>query len=382
MSGNHQVVKASSKINFESIDILRGVAILGVFIFHWFGMAFARDHLKWNGLFLDFAQSDSTLFNWLYFCRLGESGVILFFVISGFCIHWSVLQKKENYSTLEFYWKRFWRIYPPYLIALFFFIVIQNRFPTNINQLLQLLPHILLVQNLDYRTILEINGSFWSLAVELQLYLLYPILLNLFFQNRTLIIVVITGLSSVLFSHILPTIFGEYGGTFGTFFIKATPFRFWFYWTFGALIAERQYLGKRLFTRPKLWFLILLPLWISWPYFKPLFDVNRWLETFLFGLLLESTLSVRVKRNLVNRALAFIGTSSYSLYLLHQPLLYPLNQFFLMLFKLEKTPQSSFLIGFPVSLVLLSILSFICFQTVEKVSVRFGKQIWSKMAPL
>lgn len=43
----------------------------------------------------------------------------------------------------------------------------------------QLASHIFLLHNLDQRTFFGINGSFWSVAAEVQLYMLYMVLIAL-----------------------------------------------------------------------------------------------------------------------------------------------------------------------------------------------------------
>ena len=47
----------------------------------------------------------------------GWSAVALFFVVSGFVIHLSFLNSKAS-TTAQFYWRRFWRIYPSYFFAM------------------------------------------------------------------------------------------------------------------------------------------------------------------------------------------------------------------------------------------------------------------------
>ncbi len=105
--------------------MLRAVAILSVFLLHWFGQAYGTDHLNWNGLLRDPASAPSTSFIAFFPLSFGWMGVPLFFVISGFCIHASALKNNEL-RVGRFFWRRFWRIYPPYLAALIFAIFISQ----------------------------------------------------------------------------------------------------------------------------------------------------------------------------------------------------------------------------------------------------------------
>jgi peptidoglycan/LPS O-acetylase OafA/YrhL len=104
------------KIPFDILDSIRGIASLYVAIAHcrgilWIGGSeflkkFPRD--TWDiGDYLMFGTSMLT--------RLAVEFVIVFFVLSGFSIAHSLSSDK---SALQFYKRRFIRIYPSYLIAL------------------------------------------------------------------------------------------------------------------------------------------------------------------------------------------------------------------------------------------------------------------------
>ena len=111
----------------------------------------------------------------------GNFGVAVFFVISGFCIQLSYARSAQA-GFRAFYIRRFFRIYPPYLVALLFFAVVFP--PTRLGfaklwDWAQFGSHLLLVHNFDARAFDGINGAFWSIAVEVQLYLLFPVLVVL-----------------------------------------------------------------------------------------------------------------------------------------------------------------------------------------------------------
>jgi peptidoglycan/LPS O-acetylase OafA/YrhL len=124
----------------------------------------------------------------------------LFFVISGFCIHLSHVRSREQ-NFRRFFIRRFSRIYPAYLfcVLIFFFVPPWSSISaTSLSGGAQLASHLLLLQNFDDRTLFGINPSFWSIAVEVQLYLLYPLLLALVSRlgwKRTLLILATLELS-------------------------------------------------------------------------------------------------------------------------------------------------------------------------------------------
>lgn len=134
----------------------------------------------------------------------GFSGVDIFFVISGFLMTKIILTgyKNKTFRLLSFYNKRFKRIVPPLLIAAIGILFLSNMlFLTN--EIQQNSKNILLssvfLSNIyfwfhtDYFAPEAQNNIFlhsWSLAVEWQFYIIYPLLLyplkKLYFNNERL----------------------------------------------------------------------------------------------------------------------------------------------------------------------------------------------------
>ncbi|PKK36567.1 hypothetical protein BWI96_11995 [Siphonobacter sp. SORGH_AS_0500] len=183
---------SSSPQQLELFDLLRGVAILAVFGYHWH-IHTVNDYFP---ITTDFIFNEPITIHKLYttFSPLafGHVGVQLFLVISGFLIHYSYLRKEKAFNGRDFFSRRFWRIYPPYLLILLFFVFrssdqILYYFKDTIGKQ-AFFTHLLMVHNLsgDSRIIFGINSSFWSLALEVQLYLLYPLFLYLRKNGRFL----------------------------------------------------------------------------------------------------------------------------------------------------------------------------------------------------
>jgi peptidoglycan/LPS O-acetylase OafA/YrhL len=161
-----------------SIDALRGIAALGVVLYHTVQQAHdtvPANLLKWPVIFVHSLSS------------FGYVGVFLFFVISGFCIHlqWARARAAGKSHQVRFgaFWKRrIRRLYPAYLIALGLYLgltaltagVDVTRF-----FIYDVASHLFMLHNLDPRTAYSINGVFWTLAIEEQLYLAYFLLLFL-----------------------------------------------------------------------------------------------------------------------------------------------------------------------------------------------------------
>jgi peptidoglycan/LPS O-acetylase OafA/YrhL len=111
------VVHPKRKLPFDILDSIRGIASLYVAIAHcrgtlWVGGSefmrmFPRN--TWNAW-------DYIVFGSSMLTRLAVEFVIVFFVLSGFSIAHSLSQNK---SPLQFYKRRFIRIYPSYFVAFF-----------------------------------------------------------------------------------------------------------------------------------------------------------------------------------------------------------------------------------------------------------------------
>src|SRR4051812_17766604 len=99
-------------LHLQFLDELRGAAILAVFVFHVFCGAYGNSELEWSGWTRNFHAATGVLLMWPL--SIGKYGVAVFFVISGFCIHLSHAKSKAD-TFGQFFARRFWRIYPPYL---------------------------------------------------------------------------------------------------------------------------------------------------------------------------------------------------------------------------------------------------------------------------
>jgi len=176
-----------------ALDGVRGLAIALVFVRHLSLISWFRQ----SGNAVDRAVAGAASAGWI--------GVDLFFVLSGFLITGVLLRERERASSMpakfgRFYWRRTLRIMPLYFVAcgvLFFVVPVLPYFRVQpeIARLHQSAPWFWLygVNFLDVihgRGWTPFNtGHFWSLAVEEQFYLVWPLVV-LSTSRRTLMRIV------------------------------------------------------------------------------------------------------------------------------------------------------------------------------------------------
>jgi peptidoglycan/LPS O-acetylase OafA/YrhL len=362
--------------HFYQLDILRAVAALSVFLYHWYGSIFNQDQLPWNGLWRNWHQVSNQAFLWLYPLSFAWVGVPLFFVISGFCIHSSWTAGKQH-ATWQFYWRRAWRIAPPYWVIMGYFV--WREWPSLSSQedsLWNILSHVLFLHNLKDNWFFSISPSFWSLALEMQFYVLYPLVL-LWRKHWSMEKI----LGAALFLSIAGrclllaiSYFERSNGVSGV--IYGNTFLFWFDWLLGALISERIANGQRLFCYPMRWLL-------AFGLFLVL--ACQFLPTEIFAFPMASVCSaVCVERFLLHppslkkwfaRGLVLIGICSYSFYLLHQRLINSVIYHWP-----YKSLSGKFAAGLFVLIITL-ILSAFSYWLIEKNSIRLGKHLGRKLFP-
>ncbi len=175
----------------RSVDALRGLAALAVVLYHAFGQAVVAPARATSAVSPLIFLGDllARLLRALF--AYGYTGVFLFFIISGFCIHlqWARAQVAAGSGQdcpapafLPFWRRRLWRLYPPYVVALCLYLLhtlLTSGVRVSLFNLYDAGLHLLMLHNLDVRTCYSLNSVFWTLAIEEQLYLAYFLLLFL-----------------------------------------------------------------------------------------------------------------------------------------------------------------------------------------------------------
>lgn len=306
--------RTDAQAHLAQLDVLRGIAALAVFFHHNFTALFPPESV-WP---------DWSPFRLFIPYRFGYLGVQLFFVLSGYCIHKSFLGQQERFENGEgirwrtflpdFLTRRFFRIYPAYFAALLLFILVMPRVDGFPNEWIYLSPsniwaHVLLVHNLFQGPYYSINASFWSLGVEMQLYFLYPLLLQL--RHRV-------GYRAAFGCAALVSVANWAVEGRAPFFVANGPFHYWYIWAAGAWLAESHHRGVPLFPSRGRWLAGLFLAWLLVCSRPSLSWIDNLLIALFFTCLIESYLH-RKTLNAAEKGLARLGLVSYSFYLLHQP---------------------------------------------------------------
>src|SRR3954469_19768450 len=139
----------------ENIEALRALSVLGVMLFHYT----ARYPLQYLG----FAEP-------VWPVTYGYMGVELFFVISGYCIYMTA----THCRGLALFWaRRFSRLQPAFMasIVLTFVIVRYFQLPDRQVDIVAAIANMFWLP--AFRLTLPVDGVYWSLMVELKLYILF-----------------------------------------------------------------------------------------------------------------------------------------------------------------------------------------------------------------
>src|ERR1044072_8739888 len=170
------------------IEGLRGIAALYVVLTH-FGSMLDPSHLEGTkSLVPAWMQSIIRPF-WF-----GHLAVAAFIVLSGYCLQTSLFGGRDGriHKYGKFYARRAKRILPPYYATLIFSVLVsiyvtQNQHVSPFTNYVpvtneNVLAHAFMIHNFNTDWMYKLNGVLWSISFEWQLYLLFPLLVALMFK--------------------------------------------------------------------------------------------------------------------------------------------------------------------------------------------------------
>ena len=150
------------------LDGLRAISCLLIILYHVF---FLTSLFVPFETFNEFLKNTPTYYSWIWGL---DKTVDSFFVISGFLIGQILLKEMGKTGTLSlgnFYWRRYLRLTPVYLLAIFIFYLVAPK-----QQSENIWANIFYINNFLPFESMSMPWT-WSLAVEEQFYLLLPLLL-------------------------------------------------------------------------------------------------------------------------------------------------------------------------------------------------------------
>jgi len=368
------------------LDGIRGFAAFYVMVGHsrW---------LLWEGYTLGYSQHpdqynwlETTIVHVLSSFRYGHEAVLLFFVLSGFVIHLRYAQylKSDNqhqFDFVPFFLRRLKRIMPPLLLALLLTFIIDQiglylKLPiyssatpySSINQ--NITPNhnwLILGGNLlflmkFYVPVFGTNGPLWSLAYEWWFYMLYPLMY--IFLKRSFTISTLIVFSLYLLVSVIPI----------KNVLLAEIFSLYPCWWLGTLLAE-IYSG-----RSKIKFSTIMPfslllfittlgnLNFSLRGFNDFLWATGFCGIFSFLFWLQAN-GIKLK---LLQIMEPLGKISYSLYVIHMPIIVFLSGLLMHFSDNHSLPQDQWfiLLGVIVSII----FAIGAYQLAEKPFTRKQKQ--------
>ena len=320
----------------DVVDGIRGLSVLMVLWFHfwqqtWFMPTYPTPFLSFLGI-TDLTPSHIRWVGYIF--------VDMMVLLSAFCLTLPVARSMVLGEGVDdactFYKKRFARIYPSYLLAVltsFGFQLWWGNYPTASYAVRDLVSHLTFTHMFRADTYIyaPINGVLWTVGLEVQFYVLFPLLTKLFRKSPLLFWGTLTGFGGLFIYHYalkqtsinmqvnqLPTFLpvfanGMLAAYLFTWYCQKAPYkRLWgLFFTVlavaGAVLIRNEIVSAQMYPADKqIWQL-----------------ENRIGLSLCFTLfLLSAALSLKPLRWLFSNPVArFLGAISYNLYLYHQRLI-------------------------------------------------------------
>lgn len=361
----------SSGAFIPEIDGLRFVAIMAVIVFHLSDRYFVRPGQP-------FWMPNGDVIGWVTYT--GHFGVQLFFVISGFVLALPFAQEQlpggRQVMLKNYYLRRFTRLHPPYVISLliFFAVAVIGKPGVVFSQLSTYIEHLFAhgfyLHRAFYGPIgtpgyFSINTVAWSLEVEVQFYLIAPLLALLFrvrsnHIRRLLLIISILGTYGMMFFLPRPP-------------ISYTVIPYLYYFLLGFLLTDIYVTAwhNRAPKKSAMWDIIGIMAWLVGPFMVGLGHTRILVAV---GLILLAYIAafrgILLSRLFSNRLIVSIGGMCYTIYLYHTLLFDPLNTLSDWIFGLPAdrlaVPIDQIIMRVAVSTVLIVAFSAVLFVLFEK----------------
>ncbi|MBY0426909.1 MAG: acyltransferase, partial [Cytophagales bacterium] len=268
----------------------------------------------------------------------------------------------------QFFIKRVFRLYPAYLFAIAVIIFlpitvslfrpIQAYFPT----WQVILVNLLFLYNYSC---CMLTPAFWSLGVEVQLYLLYPLFLwikNFISFPRVLISTLLLSLSCFFLFDWLEVSGLKLG------FVGCSLFD----WLLGVYLAERFYMGLPPVLNKKYMLPMLGFVFIGFLIYRPTLDLASTTASIISFFIIQQLIYSNNSHGIISRVWGQIGKSSYSIYLLHMPLIPYLFAVYHKIIPIN--PFGDMFVGIPFTFAMMYLIGLAMFRYIESPMIQWGKK--------
>lgn len=352
--------EAVSEGHFYGVDILRGIAAIGIVVCHYFHFFYPNygDSMVWG-------KESQPLYDYLGPIYLhGLFFVQFFWVISGFVFAYVYAGKRV--TAKSFALRRFARLYPLHFITLFVVAAFQ-ALSIVLNNSTQVIgnfdfPHFLrniffLPAGWGYEY--SFNSPIWSVNVEVSIYAVF------FFLSG----ICLKWIGAVPFFVALLCVPVAFGGERANLFALCGFYFFIGSWLYCLVTRFKKHLLQ----------LLMFSVVLCYLFFKFLIGIKNWAITPAYfavplafappAVILAAIVDVKKIRYSLVRSLRWIGDSTYSLYLWH----FPVQVAFLVFLNYYHVDRGIF--TSPVSLVVwvaaMLMLSHLSFRCIEKPLQRY-----------
>ena len=361
-----------------NIDAIRGIAALAVAYFHITQRFINIPSVAAHGDFLNEIS---------YQLNLGLLGVLVFFAVSGFVICPTLKGERSN-GVRRFIISRFFRLFPAFWTSMLLMILVSYLLLGKQVEAPQILGNIPML--FSFFRVDPVISVYWTLEVELIFYFLCLLLFLLGGLHKPVVLftigMILMGCSEWIFSQ--PDIHYQIRVTTETWYWPFLPwslaimiwgglFRIWYDDKSMRIIIGNYSASVYFLVIALLGAILLRPIILitTWIVEGKLWAIHE-MAPFIFGLGLFIVGALYIR--LSNRFLAWLGTISYSIYLLHMVVINVVHK----ALRVNFTQWMDFHLGvyLLICIAVSIVLAALVYYSVEKPAIRLGRHLQKRWA--